>query len=72
MSRQYEDDQNLLRLPGYGLVDLNISRTVSENVQAFFGVQNLLNRTFYVQRNPTTIGAPRLITGGFRITLSGQ
>jgi outer membrane receptor protein involved in Fe transport len=72
MSRQYEDDQNLLRLPGYGLVDLNVTRNLSENVQAFFGVQNLLDRTFYVQRNPTTIGASRLINGGFRITLSAR
>jgi iron complex outermembrane receptor protein len=69
-SRQFEDDQNLLRLPGYGVVDFNISRTISRNVDAFFGVQNLLDRTFYVQRNPTTVGAPRLITGGFRLTFS--
>jgi outer membrane receptor protein involved in Fe transport len=72
MSRQYEDDQNLLRLPGYGLVDFNVTRTIDEYIQAFFGVQNLFDRTFYVQRNPTTIGAPRLITGGFRITLKGR
>lgn len=71
-SRQFEDDQNLLRLPGYGVVDLNFSRTISRNADVFFGVQNLLDRTFYVQRNPTTIGAPRLITGGFRLTFAGR
>jgi outer membrane receptor protein involved in Fe transport len=72
MSRQFEDDQNTLRLPGFGTMDINVGRTISEDVEVFFGVQNLLDRTFYVQRNPTTIGAPRLISGGFRITLRGQ
>jgi outer membrane receptor protein involved in Fe transport len=72
MSRQFEDDLNTLRLPGYGSVDMNVGRSVSEDVEVFFGVQNLLNRTFYVQRNPTTVGAPRLITGGFRVTFRGQ
>jgi outer membrane receptor protein involved in Fe transport len=71
-SRQFEDDQNLLRLPGYGVVDVNFNRAISHNVDAFFGVQNLFDRTTYVQRNPTTIGAPRLITGGFRLTFSGR
>jgi len=72
VSRQFEDDQNLLRLPGFGVADVNFSRTISRNAVAFFGVQNLLDRTFYVQRNPTTIGAPRLITGGFRLTFAGR
>jgi outer membrane receptor protein involved in Fe transport len=69
-SRQFEDDQNLLRLPGYGVVDVNFNRAISRNVDAFFGVQNLLDRTVYVQRNPTTIGAPRLLTGGFKLTFT--
>ncbi len=72
MSRQFEDDQNLLRLPGYGTMDINVGRAITENFEAFFGVQNLLDRQFYVQRNPTTAGAPRLITGGFRITFRGR
>jgi outer membrane receptor protein involved in Fe transport len=77
MSRQFEDppilpyDQNLLRLPGYGVVDLNASRVLSPNIEAFFGIQNLFNRVFYVQRTPTTIGAPRSVTGGFKITFRG-
>jgi outer membrane receptor protein involved in Fe transport len=72
MSRQFEDDINTLRLPGFGTVDVNVSRTISEDFEVFFGVQNLLDRTYYVQRNPTTIGAPRLITGGFRLTFTGR
>ena len=72
VGRQYDDDQNLLRLPGYGVMDLNIIRAISRNVEAFFGAQNLLDREFYVQRNPTTLGAPRLVTGGFRISFVGR
>jgi outer membrane receptor protein involved in Fe transport len=72
VGRQYDDDQNLLRLPGYGVVDFSVNRTISRNVEAFFGVQNLLDREFYVQRNPTTLGAPRLVTGGFRISFVGR
>jgi outer membrane receptor protein involved in Fe transport len=61
---QYDDDLNQLWLPYYSLVDINFSRKIFRNVEAFFGVQNLLNREFYVQRNPTTVGGPRLVTGG--------
>jgi iron complex outermembrane receptor protein len=71
-SRQYDDDQNLLRLPGYGVVDFTVNRVISRNVEAFFGMQNALDREFYVQRNPTTLGAPRLITGGLRISILGR
>jgi outer membrane receptor protein involved in Fe transport len=65
-------EQNLLRLPGYGVVDLNASRTISSNVDAFFGITNLFDRVFYVQRTPTTIGAPRQFTAGLRISFRGQ
>jgi outer membrane receptor protein involved in Fe transport len=71
-SRQWEDDVNTQILPGYGLVDLSASRRLSPHVEAFFDVQNLLNREFYVQRNPTTNGPPRLMTWGMRISLTGR
>jgi hypothetical protein len=41
-------------------------------MEAFFGVQNLLNREFIVQRNPTTVGGPRLVTGGIELTWNGK
>ncbi|HEX4997896.1 MAG TPA: TonB-dependent receptor [Terriglobia bacterium] len=69
-SRQFEDDNNTQQLPGYGIVDLAASRRISPRVEMFFDVQNLFNREFYVQRNPTTNGPPRLMTWGMRITLS--
>jgi len=69
---QYDDDLNQLWLPYYSLVDINFSRKIFRNVEAFFGVQNLLNREFYVQRNPTTVGGPRLVTGGLEYTWNGR
>jgi outer membrane receptor protein involved in Fe transport len=78
MSRQYEEppllpfDSNLLKLPGYGVVDIHASRVITPNVEVFGAVQNLFDRVFYVQRTPTTTGAPRLVTMGFRISFRGQ
>src|SRR5262249_19136744 len=48
-------------LPGYTSVDLTVSRDVGRNLQVFFGVQNLLDREYFVQTNPSTIGTPRLV-----------
>jgi len=81
VSLQFDGDQNIVDynnevatqlLPGYGIVDVNASRSIARNLEVFFGVQNLFDREFIVQRNPTSIGAPRLISGGFRISLTGQ
>jgi outer membrane receptor protein involved in Fe transport len=69
---QYDDDLNSLWLPYYNLLDVNVSRRITRGLEAFFGVQNLLNREFYVQRNPTTLGAPRLITGGLEYSWAGR
>ena len=69
---QYDDDLNTLWLPYYSTIDFNVSRKVYRGLEAFFGVQNLLNREFYVQRNPTTVGAPRLVTGGLEYTWNGR
>jgi len=69
---QYDDDQNSLWLPYYNTVDFNVSRKITRGFEAFFGIQNVLNREFYVQRNPTTIGGPRLISGGLEYTWNGR
>jgi outer membrane receptor protein involved in Fe transport len=53
-------------------VDINFSRKIYRNAELFFGVQNLFNREFYVQRNPTTTGGPRLVTGGLEYTWNGR
>jgi outer membrane receptor protein involved in Fe transport len=69
---QYDDDINTLWLPYYANVDLNLMRKLNRNFEVFVGVQNLLDRTFYVQRAPTTVGTPRFVTGGLEISWNGK
>jgi outer membrane receptor protein involved in Fe transport len=59
-------------LPGYKVVDLSVLRDLGRNLQVFFGVQNLFDREYFVQTNPSTIGTPRLVNGGVRIRFSGR
>jgi outer membrane receptor protein involved in Fe transport len=59
-------------LPGYASVDLSVSRNFGHGLQAFLGVQNLLDKEYFVQTNPSTIGTPRLINGGIRVRFSGR
>jgi iron complex outermembrane recepter protein len=69
---QYDDDLNSLWLPYYNTLDINFMRKLGRNLEAFFGVQNVLDRTFYVQRIPTSVAAPRFFTGGLEITWNGK
>jgi outer membrane receptor protein involved in Fe transport len=71
---QYYDDLNTSAfwLPYYSTFDFNLSRKISRNFEFFFGVQNIFDKEFYVQRSPTTTGAPRLVTGGLEISWNGQ
>jgi outer membrane receptor protein involved in Fe transport len=71
---QYDDDLNspAFWLPYYNTLDFNVSRKIYGGLEAFFGIQNVLNREFYVQRNPTTNGGPRLVTGGLEYTWNGR
>lgn len=57
-------------LPGYAVVDLTASRDIGPNLQVFFGVQNVFDKVYFVQTNPSTIGTPRLVNGGVRIRFS--
>jgi outer membrane receptor protein involved in Fe transport len=59
-------------LPGYSSVDLSASRNIGSSLQVFVGVQNLLDKEYFVQTNPSTIGTPRLVNGGVRIRFSGR
>jgi iron complex outermembrane receptor protein len=68
---QFDDDlnQGSRRLPGFSVVDLTASREFGANLELFVGVQNLFDKEFFVGTLPTTVGAPRLVTGGLRIRL---
>jgi outer membrane receptor protein involved in Fe transport len=66
---QFDDDRNTIsrRLPGYAVVDLMLGRNLQRNVELFFSVQNMLDREYLVGTLPTTVGTPRLISGGVRL-----
>jgi outer membrane receptor protein involved in Fe transport len=80
VGRQFDDDLNVRAvpgiaapgLPGYGVASFTASRAVSRGVEAFVGVQNLFDREYFVGTLPTTIGSPRLVSGGIRVRLSGR
>jgi outer membrane receptor protein involved in Fe transport len=59
-------------LPGYGSVDLTVLRDIGRSLQVFFGAQNLFDKTYFVQTNPSTIGTPRLMNVGVRVRFSGK
>jgi len=72
---QFDDDQNLRAVPGYttpglpkyGTVSLRAARNIGSRLEVFFGVQNLFDQEYFVMTNPTTVGSPRLISGGVRV-----
>jgi outer membrane receptor protein involved in Fe transport len=68
---QFDDDLNTPTrvLPNYTLVDLLASREVGRNTELFVGVQNLFDAEYFVGTLPTTVGAPRLVTGGIRLKI---
>jgi len=80
-SHQFDDDQNIARilpnvpdktevgLPAYAVTNITVSRTVNRHLDLFFGVQNLFGTLYYVGTNPTTIGTPRLVNGGIRLSV---
>ena len=45
---------------------------LARNLDAFFGVQNLFDKQYYVGTLPTTIGSPRLVNGGLRFRFEGK
>jgi outer membrane receptor protein involved in Fe transport len=68
---QFEDDVNTLRLGSYAVVDLSISRRVAAWGELFVAVENLFDQTYSVGRTSNgvvSIGAPRLVRGGVRLS----
>ena len=59
-------------LPSYATVEFSASRAITRNFDVFFGVQNLFDEEYYVGLAPTTLGTPRLVSGGLRIRFSGK
>jgi len=75
MSRQFDDDLNTRTVPGistpglpaYGMVSLALSRDIGSRINVFFGAQNLFDQEYFVGTLPTTVGAPRMVSGGVRV-----
>ena len=63
-------------LPAYTVVDLMASRAIGRatgnNLEVFFGVQNLFDKEYFVQTGPSTIGTPRLVNAGVRVRFAGR
>jgi outer membrane receptor protein involved in Fe transport len=59
-------------LPGYTTVDLLASRDLGQRLQLFVGAQNLTNKVFFVQTNPSTFGSPRMVNFGVRVRFAGR
>ena len=59
-------------LPGYVVSDLTVSHTFNRTFQAFAGVQNMFDKVYFVQTNPSTIGTPRLFNVGVRMHFTGR
>ena len=68
---QFEDDRNDLKLGSYALLHLSVSRPISEHLELFFAVENMLDRKYPVGRTPVeTLGGPRFFHGGVRFRLN--
>ena len=46
--------------------------SIGRNFEAFFGVQNLFDEDYFVGTLPTSVGSPRLVTGGVRVRFAGR
>jgi outer membrane receptor protein involved in Fe transport len=71
VGRQFEDDLNTLPLNPFTTVDLHLSRPLAKWADVFLSFENLLNETYAVQRTSdgiVTVGTPRLVRGGLRLT----
>jgi outer membrane receptor protein involved in Fe transport len=70
VSRQFDDDQNLLPLKRFFTIDAQASRSVSEKVRLFVAVQNLTGSRYQISSTPVfTVGPPVLVRGGVRVML---
>lgn len=67
---QFDDDQNTFSLGRYSTLDAFASRRLTHKFSVFAAAENLLNQTYAAGRTPlTTIGSPRLLRFGLRLSL---
>jgi iron complex outermembrane recepter protein len=67
---QFDDDRNQFRLGGYVLFDANVRRPITDTLDLFFTVENILNKNYAVGRTPVQqLGSPRMAYGGLYLRL---
>jgi len=69
LGRQFEDDENQLRLGAVAIVDLSVSRRLTDRLELFVTAENLGNARVETGRNAgglVNTGTPRLVVGGLR------
>jgi len=67
---QYDDDLNLFKLDGFGVMDVQVSRAVTRGLVGFVAVENLFDAVYDTGRTPIRlIGWPRTFRVGLRIAL---
>lgn len=65
---QFEDDQNLLRLPGFFTLDGYVSRNLNRQLEIFVAGENIFNSRYQVGRTPVvTVGPPALLRVGLKM-----
>ena len=69
LGRQFEDDENTLRLGEAVVVDLGASRALTKHLELFLTIENLGNARVETGRSAdgvVNVGTPRLALGGLR------
>lgn len=69
LGRQFEDDENLLRLSAALVVDFGASYALTPRCELFANAENLADERIETGRSPDGLfntGTPRLVTGGLR------
>ena len=80
LGMQFDDDLNVRTvpglakpgLPGYTVASFSISRPVGRNFEGFFTVQNMFDKEYFVGTLPTTVGSPRIVSGGVRVRFASR
>lgn len=68
MSGQFDDDLNRFNLGGYAVFGASMRKSISERLELFAGVENLLNRQYPAAATPIErTGDPRLFHAGIRV-----
>jgi outer membrane receptor protein involved in Fe transport len=68
VAAQFEDDQNLLGLPGFFTLDGYVSRNLNRRMELFVAGENIFNTHYQIGRTPVvTVGPPALLRVGLKM-----